>query len=184
MLFGIAALLAVTSAGCQGTGTSAGAQGAKPFRGVTAEGRYEEIQPFQRILGANELGLRVHSGLASGSLSDQQIKQLSTFLSDLLDESGAYDLVLDLTYSNDTSSVELLLDLVITDFHRATQQELAAGKPSRLTGNLTIKQTDGLQRTVGVATIWATGVRLDLVGNTEAPDTVIEFADVIRDIMQ
>ena len=152
--------------------------------GVVPNARYRITEPFKDSLSADLIGLRVRSDLATGSLSAEQISQLSTFLSVLLDRSGQYLAVIDLTSSKNTRAVLRIVDVGVTEFLPASQQQLAAGQPSKLSDVIWVTRTEGTRGSAGAASIWATGHRLKVVGKTEPPDTVKEFAEAIRELVK
>jgi hypothetical protein len=176
-LWSIVAVLVASSifTACQGTGGGGG---------VNPNANYEITERFQNLLTADLLGLRVRSQLATGSLSAEQVSQLATFLSNLLAESGQYQAVINLNGKSDTGAVEKLVEIAVTELHPATRQELAASQPSKLSGTLSVSRTSGARNSIGAAKIWATGVRLQVVGKTEAPDTVQFFASAVLELVQ
>jgi hypothetical protein len=136
--------------------------------------RHEIEQRFRRPFGSNVLGLRVSDALKSGSLSSEQVEQISLRLAKMLGESGQFEGVIDLTGQADDGGVNMILNVSVTEFHDASEQEISQGVRSRLVGHVTL--VDGRKDNRGAAMVEADGRRLDVTGNRSMPDTLKFFA--------
>jgi hypothetical protein len=166
----VALLGAVLLAGCSG------------MKGQPLGGHYELEGNFRRLAEEDRFGVRVSADLESGTMSDEQVEALSTFISNLLRESRPGGVVLDLTsYESQSKSVDLVLDIVVTKFAPADAQARSQGIRSHLAGRLTMLDTANEPR--GAALIRADGFRLDVLKETKAPDTVVYFTNVIVDLI-
>jgi len=144
--------------------------------------RYEILSSFRGRGGQDDVGVRVESHLTEGSLSDEQLKTLSAFIAGSLRESGDFGMVLDLTSGADRASGQVLLDVQVTNFQVASAADRKAGGASHLDGTIQVTGTN--ETNLGSARIWASGYRLDLAGKTKPPDTVVQFAGTIVELMQ
>jgi len=144
--------------------------------------RYEIEKRFQRPVGADTLGVRVSDGLMTGSLSQEQVKQLSTFLAHVLRESRRFEMVVDLTDHAKDDGIEMIVNVNVTEFRVASEQERSQGIRSQLIGEVTL--TDWQKSNRGLARVEADGVNLEVVGKIQPPDTVRSFAGAILELLQ
>ncbi|MGI9591686.1 MAG: hypothetical protein ACR2P8_09985 [Myxococcota bacterium] len=170
--------LALASALCALSACSTSGTAPEP----AATSRYEILSSFRGRAGQDDVGVRVESHLAEGSLSDEQLKKLSAFIANSLRESGHFGVVLDLTSGLHQASGEVLLDVHVTNFQVASEADRKAGRVSHLDGTIQVTGTNGTN--LGSAKIWASGYRLELAGKTRPPDTVVQFASTIVELMQ
>lgn len=150
---------------------------------MPSNAHYQLSDDFRRPR-ENRLGLHVRSDLAAGgTLSAQQDALLGSFLSGLLFETGRYGNVVHLASLDSERPVEVIVEVVVSEFHVASAEELAAFEPSRLGGTISLRRTQGAGNALGSARIWATGANLELEGRTSAPDTVRAFAKAMAEII-
>jgi hypothetical protein len=133
------------------------------------------------------LGVEVSSALSDGSVSEADLKSLSVFISDGLRKGseagqGSFAAVVDITSGGRAKEADLILSIEITVLEAATPEERKERIPSHLHGTISLVSR-ATQKKLGTATIWATGLGLDLDSNYQ-PQTVRTFTATIREIIQ
>lgn len=156
--------------------------GCASFQGEPLGAHYEIEERFRRMNDEDQIGVLVSNGLKTGSLSQDQVKRLSDFLTNLLRESGQFREVLDFTGNPDFGGVDLVVNVSVTKFQVASEQERSQGVRSHLQGE--IKVTDPQKENRGSAMVRADGMRLEVVGKNRPPDTVRFFAGAIAELLQ
>jgi hypothetical protein len=151
-------------------------------KGDPLGGRYHIEKRFERPIDADTLGIHVSSGLTTGSLSDEQLEQLATFLTHLLRDSKQFGAVFNLAGEEQNYSVDMILNVSVTEFRNASEQDRAEGVRSRLVGELSLLDREKNNR--GLARVEADGFHLVLVGKIRPPDTVKYFAVAILELLQ
>ena len=142
---------------------------------------FKIVERFPDRVGEIEtLGVEVKSALPDGTVSEADLKKLSAFFSDGLRE-GSFGSVVNLTSGGNANAVGLVLTVHVNLLKAATQEERKKRVASHLHGIISLRnRVTG--RSLGTATIWATGSGLDLKPNY-APNTVLEFTEAIREII-
>lgn len=156
--------------------------GCTAMNGEPLDGRYAIEKRFVRPIGADTLGVRLSDGLENASLSQAQIKKLSSLLSDVLRDSRRFGMVIDLTEETKDGGLDMVLDVSVTEFQAATEQQRSQGVRSKLMGQVSL--FDEQNNNHGIAMVEATGMRLEVVGKNQPPDTVRFFASAILELLQ
>jgi hypothetical protein len=142
---------------------------------------FKIVERFPDRVGEIEtLGVEVKSALPDGTVSEADLEKLSAFFSDGLRE-GSFGAVVNLTSGGNADAVGLVLTVHVNLLKAATQEERKKRVASHLHGIISLRnRVTG--RSLGTATIWATGSGLDLKPNY-APNIVLEFTEAIREII-
>jgi hypothetical protein len=150
--------------------------------GVIPRSDYKVVERFPDRLGEIEtLGVEVQSALPDGTMPEADLEKLSAFISDDLREGDRFGAVVDLTSGGDAENVGLIVTVHINLRKAATQEERKKRVRSYLVGIISLhNRVNG--RSLGRATIWATGPGLDLTANY-TPKTVRKFTEAIREII-
>ena len=150
--------------------------------GVAPRSHFKIVERFpDRLGGIETLGVEVKSALPDGSVSETDLERLSAFFSDGLREAGNFGAVVNLNGGGNANDVGLVLTVHINLLKAATQEERKKSIPSHLHGIISLRnRVTG--RSLGTATIWATGSGLDLTTNY-MPKTVATFTESIREIL-
>jgi hypothetical protein len=150
--------------------------------GVISRAQFKIVERFPDRVGEIEtLGVEVKSALPDGMVSELNLEKLSAFFSDGLREGGSFGAVVDLTSGGDVKNVGLVVTVHISLLKASSQAERKKGVASHLHGTMSLRNrvTD---RSLGVATIWASGSNLNLASN-QMPKAVREFAEAMREIL-
>jgi hypothetical protein len=150
--------------------------------GVVAWSDYRVVERFPDRVGEIEtLGVEVKSALPDGTVPEADLEKLSAFISDGLREGQSFGAVVDLTGGGDPGKVGLVVTVHINLLKSATPEERKKRVRSYLVGIVSLRNrvTD---RSLGTATVWATGSGLDLTANY-MPKTLFKFTDSIREIL-
>lgn len=151
--------------------------------GVLPRSDFKVVERFPFRVGEIEtLGVEVKSALPDGTLSEADLEKLSAFFSAGLRERDSFAVVVDLTSGGDPEKVDLVVTVHINLRKSATVEERKRRVRSYLVGIIALRsRVSG--RSLGTATIWATGSGLDLEANY-MPKIVREFTEAIREIIQ
>ena len=150
--------------------------------GVVARSDYRSVERFPDRVGEIEtLGVEVKSALPDGTVPEADLEKLSAFISDDLREGQSFGAVVDLTSGGDPGRVGLVVTIHINLLKAATTEERRKRVLSYLVGVVSLRNrvTD---RSLGTATVWATGSGLDLTANY-MPKTLRKFTQSIREIL-
>lgn len=150
-------------------------------KGEPSVARYEIQERFRISTWEDRFGVRVTDGTQGKTLSKAQVDRISKFLANTLQETGQFGLILDLNSDPDIRDAQLVINVKVTTFEVASEQELSQGKKSLLYGEVLV--TDSREENRGTAMVWADGMNLKVVGENLPPDTIRLFAGAIADLL-
>ena len=149
---------------------------------VSPSSRFRITERFPKRMGQVEVfGVEVRSALPEGTIPDEQLEKLSAFFTHELQQT-TIGLVANLNAGAEAEMMAVILTVDINRLDAATQEEQLNRVPSRLYGKIKLHRV-ATDKKLGAATILVAGAGLDLEANY-APDTVREFAAVLRRIVQ
>lgn len=157
--------------------------------GVVPSARFKVNQPFVPREGeSNTLGVNVVAALPAGTLSAENLKRLSGWISvglmeGSMDATGRFDRVIDMKNDgNQGNDANLILTVEISVLEAATQAEEKKQIPSHLHAKISLRSR-ATGKNMGSASIWAVGSELNLASNNR-PRIVTAFINAIRESMQ
>ncbi len=149
---------------------------------VSPRSRFKVTDRFPDRLGQVEVfGIEVRSALPDGVVSDENLEKLSGFFADDLQQT-TIGLVANINGGADPALMAVILTVDISRLDVPTQEQRKNRVPAYLHGTIALHRVAN-DRQLGSAVIWAKGSGLNLESNN-SPDTVREFASVIRRIVQ
>lgn len=149
--------------------------------GVSPRSRFQIQERFTDRLGRVEvMGVEVRSALPDRVLPDEHLEKLAGFLAHDLRQT-TIGVVTNLNAGADVSDASIVLTVDVHRLDASTRAQRRQGVPSRLYGTISLRRV-ATGRSLGTARIWVIGGGLDLAP-TYTPDTVREFASVIRRVV-
>jgi hypothetical protein len=153
------------------------------YMGVSPSSRFQIQERFTPRLGSVEvMGVEVRSALPDRVLPDDHLEKLAGFLAHDLRQT-TIGVVTNLNGGADVSDASIVLTVDVHRLDASTRAQQREGVPSRLYGTISLRRV-ATGRSLGTARIWVIGGGLDLGPTyTSTPDTVREFASVIRRVV-